>query len=165
MLVVETLVHRYAATPVLQIANLRMNRNERWLVAGASGSGKTTLLAVFAGLLRPVQGIVRVAASMIGSVSASRHSPAGVLTAAVSAVAFAILVSIAATHLHTGLDSDEACAVCAAVIGKLEGPSSLPAVVPPPSIPYFWQRPPAAPHVVRIDQVVLPPSCGPPRFA
>ena len=51
MLVVENLVHRYAAAPVLQIANLRMNRNERWLVAGASGSGKTTLLAVFAGLL------------------------------------------------------------------------------------------------------------------
>ncbi len=53
MLVVENLMHRYAATPVLQIANLRMKRNERWLVAGASGSGKTTLLAVFAGLLRP----------------------------------------------------------------------------------------------------------------
>jgi hypothetical protein len=76
---------------------------------------------------------------MIGFVSASRHSPARALIAAVSAVAFAILVSIAATHLHTGLDADEACAVCAAVIGKLEGPSSLPAVVPPPTT-YFWQR-------------------------
>jgi energy-coupling factor transporter ATP-binding protein EcfA2 len=149
----------------LQIANLRMNRNERWLVAGASGSGKTTLLAVFAGLLRPVQGTVTVAASMIGFVSASRHSRARVLIAAVSAVAFAILVSIAATHLHTGLDSDEACAVCAAVIGKLEGPSSVPAVVPPASIPYFWQRPPSARHVARVVRVVLPPSCGPPRFA
>jgi hypothetical protein len=102
---------------------------------------------------------------MIGFVSASRHSPARVLIAAVSAVAFAILVSIAATHLHTGLDSDEACAVCAAVIGKLEGPSSVPAAVPPPSIPYFWQRPPPAPHVARVVRVVLPPSCGPPRFA
>ena len=39
----------HAAAPVLQIANLCMNRNERWFVAGASGSGKTTLLAVFAG--------------------------------------------------------------------------------------------------------------------
>src|ERR1700674_938001 len=105
------------------------------------------------------------AASMIGFVSASGRLPARVLIAVVSAVAFAILVSIAATHLHTGLDSDEACAVCAAVIGKLEGPSSLPAVVPPASIPYFWQRPPAAPHVARVVRVVLPPSCGPPRFA
>jgi hypothetical protein len=102
---------------------------------------------------------------MIGFVSASRRLPNHVLIAAVSAVAFAILVSIAATHLHTGLDSDEACAVCAAVIGKLEGPSSVPAVVPPASIAYFWQRPPAAPHVVRVVRVVLPPSCGPPRFA
>jgi hypothetical protein len=102
---------------------------------------------------------------MIGFVSAAGRLPARVLIAAVSAVAFAILVSIAATHLHTGLDSDEACAVCAAVIGKLEGPSSLPAVVPPPSIPYFWQRPPTAPHVARVVRVVLPPSCGPPRFA
>ena len=57
---------------------------------------------------------------MIGLVSASRHSPTRALIAAVSAVAFALLVSIAATHLHTGVDSDEACAVCAAVIGKLQ---------------------------------------------
>jgi hypothetical protein len=102
---------------------------------------------------------------MIVRASGSKHLPYRPLIAAVSVVAFAILVSIAATHLHTGLDSDEACAVCAAVIGKLEGPSSLPAVVPPPTTPYFWQRPPAAPHVARVVRVVLPPSCGPPRFA
>jgi hypothetical protein len=102
---------------------------------------------------------------MIVLASGSKHLPYRALIAAVSAVAFAVLVSIAATHLHTGLDSDEACAVCAAVVGKLEGPSSLPAVVPPASIPYFWQRAAAAPHVVRIVQVVLPPSCGPPRLA
>ena len=71
MLVVENLVHRYAAAPVLQIANLRMNRNERWLVAGASGSGKTTLLAIFAGLLRPVQGTVRVAGKEIYAMAES----------------------------------------------------------------------------------------------
>src|SRR5207237_7199849 len=100
----------------------------------------------------------------IGSASASRRLPARVLVAAVS-VAFAILVSIAAAHLHIGLDSDEACAVCAAVIGKLEGPSSPPAVVPAPSIPHFWQRPLSTPHVARVVRVVLPPSCGPPRFA
>jgi energy-coupling factor transporter ATP-binding protein EcfA2 len=40
MLVVENLLHCYAGAPVLQIANLRINRNERRLVAGASGSGK-----------------------------------------------------------------------------------------------------------------------------
>src|ERR1700686_4065419 len=87
----------------------------------------------------------QAAAPMFVLVSPSRHFPTRVLIAVVSAVAFAILVSIAATHLHTGLDSDEACAVCAAVIGKLEGPSSVPAVVPPANIPYFWQRPSLAP--------------------
>src|ERR1700738_3451617 len=102
---------------------------------------------------------------MIVLASGSNHLPYRALVAAVSAVAFAILVSIAATHLHTGLDADEACAVCAAVIGKLEGPSSVPVVVAPASIPYFWRRSPGAPHVARGVRVVLPPSCGPPRFA
>ena len=83
---------------------------------------------------------------MIVRAFGSKDSPYRAWIAAVSAVAFAILVSIAATHFHTGLDSDEACAVCAAVIGKLEGPSSLPVVVPPAGIPYFCQRPPAAPN-------------------
>src|SRR3984893_10161658 len=71
MLVVENLSHCYAGVPVLRIGNLRMNRDERWLVAGASGSGKTTLLAVLAGLLRPVQGTVTVAGKEIYAMAES----------------------------------------------------------------------------------------------
>ncbi len=48
---------------------------------------------------------------------------------AVTAGCFALLVSVAASHLHIGPDADEACALCAAFAGKLEGPSlSVPMV-------------------------------------
>ena len=84
------------------------------------------------------------------------------LIAVVSAAAFALLVSVAATHLHVGADADEACAVCAAVIGKLEGPPAPPVVVPPADLAQFWQQFLAAAQVARGVVVVLPPSCGPP---
>lgn len=85
-----------------------------------------------------------------------------VLIATASVVAFAALVSVAATHLHIGADADEACAVCAAVIGKLEGPPAPPVVIPPATLAQFWQRFVAAAQVARGVVVVLPPSCGPP---
>jgi hypothetical protein len=80
-------------------------------------------------------------------------------------VAFAILVSVAATHLHIGPDTDAACAVCAAFTGKLEGPSASPLAAPAIRIVYAspqarFPRSPAAAILV-----VLPPSCGPPHFA
>jgi hypothetical protein len=87
------------------------------------------------------------------------------LIAVVSAAAFALLVSVAATHLHVGADADEACAVCAAVIGKLESPPPPPVVVPPASLAQFWQPFLAAAQVARGVVVVLPPSCGPPAVA
>ena len=62
-------------------------------------------------------------------------------------------------------DADEGCAVCAAVIGKLEGPSAPPVVIPPASLAQFWQRFLAAAQVARGVVVVLPPSCGPPIVA
>jgi hypothetical protein len=88
-----------------------------------------------------------------------------ILIATASVVAFVVLVSVAATHLHIGADADEACAVCAAVIGKLEGPAAPPAVVPPADAAQFWQRFLAAAQVARGVVVVLPPSCGPPDVA
>jgi hypothetical protein len=88
-----------------------------------------------------------------------------VLIATVSVVAFAVLVSVAATHLHIGADADEACAVCAAVIGKLEGPAAPPVVVPPADPAQFWQQFTATAQVARGLVVVLPPSCGPPVVA
>ena len=87
------------------------------------------------------------------------------LIAVVSAAAFALLVSVAATHLHIGADADEACAVCAAVIGTLESPPPPPVVIPPASLAQFWQQFLAAAQVARGVVVVLPPSCGPPTVA
>jgi hypothetical protein len=99
------------------------------------------------------------------STSAARFSSYRAVMAAVAAVAFAIMVSIAATHLHIGLDADEGCAVCAAFVGKLEGPSTPSLAVPPVSVYYFAGPLRIAPQVESPVLVVLPPSCGPPRFA
>jgi hypothetical protein len=87
------------------------------------------------------------------------------LTAAVTAIAFAILVSVAASHVHVGADADRVCAVCAAFAGKLEGPTCK-VVVPHPVLVAFREREvPEAASVPRSFSVVLPPSCGPPRVA
>jgi hypothetical protein len=87
------------------------------------------------------------------------------IVAGVSAVAFVFLVSVAATHLHIGADGDDGCAVCAAVVGKLEGPSSPAVAVAPAGIVYFEQPLQSAPRFERVILVVLPPSCGPPSIA
>jgi len=88
------------------------------------------------------------------------------IVAGVSALAFVFLVSLAATHLHVGAEGDDGCAVCAAVVGKLEGPS-LPAIdIAPPSVAYPGQYPLLlAARIERVYVVVLPPSCGPPSLA
>ena len=99
------------------------------------------------------------------STSTIRFSSYRAVIAAIAAVTFAILVSVAATHLHVGLDTDEGCAVCAAFVGKLEGPSTPAIAVPPVSVSYFAHPPRVAPQVEPLALVVLPPSCGPPRFA
>ncbi len=101
---------------------------------------------------------------MISSTSRSKRSRRRAWVAAISAVAFAILVSVAASHLHVAPDADEACAVCAAVIGKLEGPSAPAAVVSPVGVAYLWLAPRILLRVEQVFLVVLPPSRGPPRF-
>lgn len=90
------------------------------------------------------------------------------IAAAITAVAFSVLVSVAAGHLHVGADQDEACSICAAFgIGKLKGPTPSVAVPAPVVVTYFRQETlhpsPLAHHVVVV--VVLPPSCGPPLVA
>jgi hypothetical protein len=102
---------------------------------------------------------------MIPFASRSKRSRRRAWVAAMSAVAFAILVSVAASHLHVAPDADEACAVCAAVIGKLEGPSAPPVVASPVGIAYLWLAPRIVLRVEQVFLVVLPPSRGPPRFA
>jgi len=86
-------------------------------------------------------------------------------TAAVTAIAFAILVSISATHLHIGADADEACALCAAFAGKLEGPVAKVPVPPRITVGYLETESQPAPQVQQAYIVVLPPSCGPPLVA
>jgi hypothetical protein len=96
--------------------------------------------------------------------STTRSSCYRAVIAAVAAVAFAILVSVAATHLHIGPGADEGCAVCAAFVGKLEGPSTPSIAVPPVCVSYFVGPLLVAPHLEPVALVVLPPSCGPPSF-
>ena len=83
----------------------------------------------------------------------------------VTAVVFAILVSVAATHLHVGADQDEACALCAAFAGKLEGASAPP--LPAPTAMAVALHVPALPQpqITPPSVVALPPSCGPPPVA
>jgi hypothetical protein len=91
----------------------------------------------------------------------------GRLVIVVTALAFAILVSVAASHVHLGADLDESCSICAAFgVGKLKGPT--PSVVAPVPVAVTWfqqepQSPPSLAHNVVV--VVLPPSCGPPSIA
>ena len=85
--------------------------------------------------------------------------------AAVTAVAFAILVSVSAIHLHVGADADEACALCAAFAGKLEGPVAKVPVLPRITVGYLESEGQPAPQVQQAHLVVLPPSCGPPLVA
>src|SRR5437870_11834625 len=71
MLHVHNLAHRYVAATVLQIADWRMERGGRCMIAGPSGSGKTTLLAILAGLLRPAQGTVMIGEKEISAMPES----------------------------------------------------------------------------------------------
>jgi hypothetical protein len=97
--------------------------------------------------------------------SMSRKSLLRKLVTGITTLAFAVLVSVAATHLHVGADTDDGCAVCAAVIGKLEGPGSPPLVVAAASVDYVQTQFRAAPRLERSFVVVLPPACGPPYSA
>ncbi len=63
MLRLARIRHRYGAREVLSLERFEAAPGEHWLVLGASGSGKSTLLHVIAGLLRPSEGEVEVAAS------------------------------------------------------------------------------------------------------
>ena len=78
-------------------------------------------------------------------------------------IAFTVLVSVAATHVHIAPDADEGCALCAAFAGKIEGPSVS---VPPAAVAAVIQTVCVAP-VPRLLPLapahLLPPTCGPPQ--
>jgi hypothetical protein len=92
----------------------------------------------------------------------SRHAVRRRIICGLAALCFVLLASLAATHLHIGAGADEACAVCAAVAGKIAGPSASPAA----KVTFetvTWLVGVASRQVpVFTLAVVLPPSCGPP---
>jgi hypothetical protein len=88
------------------------------------------------------------------------------IAAATVLVAFALLASLAASHLHFGADQDPSCSLCAAFgSGKLKtAPPGI--AVARLTAPAFFRR--ARENESRLPHstaVVLPPSCGPPRIA
>lgn len=72
MLEIEQLEHRYAGTPVLQLAHWRAEPGQQWLLSGPSGSGKSTLLHIIAGLLRPSTGRVLLEGEDLTQLGAAR---------------------------------------------------------------------------------------------
>lgn len=84
---------------------------------------------------------------------------------ALTGIAFAILVSVAATHLHIGADADERCAVCAAVAGKLAGPKPAPHATLGAEIATWLAALPSGHSSPRLFSVVLPPSRAPPAIS
>ncbi len=62
--IVENLHKRYGQRVVYDGLDLTIRRGERWAVMGRNGAGKTTLLKMFAGVLSPDEGEVRLGASL-----------------------------------------------------------------------------------------------------
>ncbi|HEV2978789.1 MAG TPA: hypothetical protein VG425_14510 [Casimicrobiaceae bacterium] len=82
---------------------------------------------------------------------------------ALTASAFALLVSVAASHLHLAPDNDEACAVCAAFAGKIEGPSTYVPTVAVATVIHVAVAAPALRLAPPAPAYLWPPNCGPPQ--
>lgn len=97
----------------------------------------------------------------------ARSTPLQQIAAAITLLAFAVLTSLAASHLHDGANPDSSCSICAAFgVGKLNGPTPSVAVPAPVVVTWFRQERPGAPSLAHnVVVVVLPPSCGPPVVA
>ena len=80
-----------------------------------------------------------------------------------TAMAFTLLVSVAASHLHIAPDGDEGCAVCAAFAGKIEGPSASVPTLELASVGYTVCSTPVSRPVPATPAHLLPPTCGPPQ--
>lgn len=87
------------------------------------------------------------------------------LVLAVTAAAFAIVVSVAASHVHAVPDEDEACAVCTAFAGKLHDSAPAQAVVRPFFIVPLVVAALSEPQRLSVAPTLPPPSRGPPVVA
>jgi len=56
-----------AAPPVIDIERLHVAQGERMFLRGPSGSGKSTLLSLLAGVITPMEGIIRVLGQNVGA--------------------------------------------------------------------------------------------------
>jgi hypothetical protein len=99
----------------------------------------------------------------VGPLRSRRRSWRSRCVLALTTIAFTLLVSVAASHLHLGPDADEACAVCAAFAGKIEGPSVAAPMFAPASLGYADCAHPVARPVPPAPAHLLPPTCGPPQ--
>jgi putative ABC transport system ATP-binding protein len=63
----------WGSAPLLQIAQLRVERGERVFLTGASGSGKSTLLSLIGGVLLPRRGTLRVIGSNLNALRAGER--------------------------------------------------------------------------------------------
>jgi len=93
---------------------------------------------------------------------AKRRALGRAIVVALTAITFALLASLAASHLHIPPDSDHDCAVCAAFAGKLESPGVCVPVAPVSQVPHRVALAPAIRPAPAAPTHLLPPSRGPP---
>ena len=63
VLELEGVTARYDGTPALENVSFRVRRGDQVAVVGPNGAGKSTLFNLLAGILKPQQGVVRIAGS------------------------------------------------------------------------------------------------------
>lgn len=73
MIELQGLRYRYAQGPEIAFPDLVLGTAPGLLLRGASGSGKSTLLALMAGLLSASAGVVRMAGTELGALSARQR--------------------------------------------------------------------------------------------
>jgi len=96
---------------------------------------------------------------------ATRASRMRVLITLAVGLAFLLLVSVSAAHIHFKAVDEDGCSICAVVVGGLHSPPAL-QIAPPPRLPPLATR-------AHVDttfiggtlQAARPPSCGPPKSA
>jgi hypothetical protein len=87
------------------------------------------------------------------------------LITALTAIAFAMLVSLAATHLHISGADQDGCEICTSVVGKLSTPVTIDAASPPHCVAFAAPDTTYRSAAPRRGLNLLPPSCGPPLAA
>ena len=63
VLELEGVTARYDGTPALENVSFRVRRGDQVAVVGPNGAGKSTLFNIITGILKPQQGVVRIAGS------------------------------------------------------------------------------------------------------